>query len=81
MSSVPAQRARDAAYQKGLGEAGKSRDQGMSSHIQRDQNLFDYFVLSDDHLTQFSRNAFLGIQQGLDELLGRCLFCLGEFFH
>ena len=40
-----------------LGQSGHSDQQGVSAREERDQQLLDHVVLSDDDLTQFGGNA------------------------
>jgi hypothetical protein len=41
-------------YQQRFGEAWGARDETMAAGEERDEQLFDDFVLADDHLAQFS---------------------------
>ena len=51
-----AQRAGQRAHQQCLGGAGQAGDQAVAAHQQRDQQLFDDFVLADDELAHFVAN-------------------------
>ena len=52
-----AQRLRDGADHQRLGRAGQAGDQAMAADKQRDQNLVEHFLLSDDDLADLRREC------------------------
>src|SRR5262249_48009092 len=46
---VQAENRGDGSHQKGLSSTGQSGDETVDADEQRDENLFDYLLLADDH--------------------------------
>ena len=74
-----AQRARQRAHQQRLGGAGKTREQTMPSHEQRDENTLDDVFLAYDDLMHLAADLILNILEALDAFahFGRIHGCCG----
>ena len=60
------QRLRHGAHQQRLGRSGQSGDQAMAADKQRDQHLFQHFVLADDDAPHLRHNAPLHLLEARD---------------
>ena len=69
---LEAQRLRDGADHQRLRRAGQAGDQAMAADEQRDQNLIQHFLLSDDHLADLGEDVVAHRLKAFDALFQFC---------
>ena len=55
-----------ACAERGLGSAGKARDEAVAAHEQGNEDMFDDLLLADDHFAHLARDGGLSFLKTLE---------------